>query len=321
MSYDIVLTTAEDVVAVVDAVVAKENGATINFITEFTGIATNDQVMKALHMACELQLIQLDETNNCYYSKSFLAKRLVSAASDEQKAVFMRIIIEQYEPYKTFKVYYSFTKSIETACRQTKTLYSMTSNDRDIKNTLISIATYAKALKSEGANLYSFADDAESSEIISAALHNASITEESLRLFWGEGLYAFSDTSNVFFPLTEALQKAKSNIPDTRAIVVYASNAFESFLNDFALRNNVSLAGKNGIIQKSDALVLQLSKKHRGMINYNGQVRNAADHGADPDENNQIWTISKETALLFPCLVAILIKDIYTRYTNGNIEV
>ena len=43
----------------------------------------------------------------------------------------------------------------------------------------------------------------------------------------------------------------------------------------------MSLVGKNGILQKSSALGNVLSKKHRGMIDYIGQVRNAADHGAD----------------------------------------
>lgn len=321
MNYNIVLTTAEDIVAVVDAVVAKGVNATKDFITEFTGIATDDQVIKAIHMACELQLIQYDSSNNCYNPQSFLARKLVSATSDEQKAVFMRLILEQYAPYETFKTRYSFTKSIDLACKQTKTLHSMASNERDIKNTLISIATYAKALKSEGASLYSFAEESDAVEIISEALHNASITEESLRLFWGEGVYAFSDTANVFRPLVEAFQKTKSNAIDTRAVVVCAANAFESFLNDFAIENSVSLTGKNGILQKSSALNQYLSKKHRGMIDYIGQIRNAADHGADSDENNQMWTVTTETATLYPCIVAIVIKDIYVRHINGNIEV
>ena len=57
MSYNIVLTTAEDIVAVVDAVIAKGTEAEKEFIAEFTGIATDDQVIKALQMACELETI------------------------------------------------------------------------------------------------------------------------------------------------------------------------------------------------------------------------------------------------------------------------
>lgn len=315
------LTTAEDIVAVVDAVIAKGSEAAKDFIAEFTGIATDDQVLKALQMACELQLIVFDSSRGCYGSPSFLARKLVSASSDEQKAVFMRLILEQYAPYNTFKTRYGFTKSIELACRQTKTLHMMTSNERDVKNTLISIATYAKALKSEGANLYSFVEDVDAVGIIEAALRSANITENSLRTYWGENLYTFVNTSNVFAPLVEALQKTHSGTMDVRSIVVCAANAFESFLADFAVRKGVSLSGRNGILQKRDALSAHISKKHRGMIEFVGQVRNAADHGADPDENNQVWTISNETARIYPCIIAALIKAIFSRDATGSIEV
>lgn len=317
----VVLTTAEDIVAVVDAVIAKGSEAAKDFIAEFTGIATDDQVLKALQMACELQLIVFDSSRGCYGSPSFLARKLVSASSDEQKAVFMRLILEQYAPYNTFKTRYGFTKSIELACRQTKTLHMMTSNERDVKNTLISIATYAKALKSEGANLYSFVEDVDAVGIIEAALRSANITENSLRTYWGENLYTFVNTSNVFAPLVEALQKTHSGTMDVRSIVVCAANAFESFLADFAVRKGVSLSGRNGILQKRDALSAHISKKHRGMIEFVGQVRNAADHGADPDENNQVWTISNETARIYPCIIAALIKAIFSRDATGSIEV
>ena len=56
------------------------------------------------------------------------------------------------------------------------------------------------------------------------------------------------------------------------------------------------------------------------MIDYIGQVRNAADHGSDVDEGNQMWTVSNETAMVYPLIVAIVIKDIYLR-DNGIIEV
>ena len=309
------------IVAVVDAVIAKGSEAAKDFIAEFTGIATDDQVLKALQMACELQLIVFDSSRGCYGSPSFLARKLVSASSDEQKAVFMRLILEQYAPYNTFKTRYGFTKSIELACRQTKTLHMMTSNERDVKNTLISIATYAKALKSEGANLYSFVEDVDAVGIIEAALRSANITENSLRTYWGENLYTFVNTSNVFAPLIEALQKTHSGTMDVRSIVVCAANAFESFLADFAVRKGVSLSGRNGILQKRDALSAHISKKHRGMIEFVGQVRNAADHGADPDENNQVWTISNETARIYPCIIAALIKAIFSRDATGSIEV
>ena len=66
MAHNIVLTTAEDIVAVVDAIVAKGQDADRNFVAEFTGIATDDQVNKALEMAIELEMVSFDASSNCY---------------------------------------------------------------------------------------------------------------------------------------------------------------------------------------------------------------------------------------------------------------
>lgn len=321
MSYNIVLTTAEDVVSVVDAVVAKGSCAQKQYITEFTGIATEDQVDKALQMAIQLGLLKYSQVSGCYDVDSFLAVKLVSSATDDQKAVFMRLTLEQYEPYKTFKQRYEFTKILDSACRQTKVLHSMSSNERDIKNTLISIATYAKALKSEGANLYSFSEEGNLASFIESSLEMSSVSDASLRSYWGEPLCAFVNNANVFQPLSQAFQKARANTIDARSVIVHSANAFESFLADYANHHNVSLAGKNGILQKKDALVAHLSKKHRGMIEYIGQVRNAADHGSDSDENGLTWTVSDETAAVFPTIVAIVIKGIYDRCFNHDIKV
>ncbi len=320
MSFNIVLTTAEDIVAVVDAVCAKAGNANQSFIAQFTGIATDDQVKKAIHMAVELRLLKYDSSNDMYLVDMFLANKLVMAKTDEQKAAVMKIILEEYEPYKIFKVRYRYTNSIEMACRQIKILFNMNANERDIKNTIVSIATYAKALKSEGANLYSFTDEMDDMRLLGETYQGLFENVLALKNFYGDTLIAYLNETNVQTPLIEAMQKVKATSIDTKAIIVYASNAFESFLNDYAMQKNISLQGKNGILQKRDALVSVLSKKHRGMIDYIGQVRNAADHGADNDENGQMWSVSVETAIYYPILVATVIKNILLR-DSGVIEV
>ena len=320
MGYNIVLTTAEDIFAVVDAVVAKGSGADVTFVSEFSGIATLEQTQKALEMAKELNLISENTSNHIYNTSSFLATKLVTAISDGMKAVYMRMIIEQYEPYRRFKERYQFTSSIEIACRQIKLLYSMQANERDIKNTIISVATYANALISKGAGLYSFTEEHQDSSLLESSLKEISLTETTLRDFFGETIFNTIDNRNVFIPLSEAIIKTKADNIDTRSVVVYAANAFESFLDGYANIKGISLEGKNGIIQKKDALSKFLSKKHRGMIDYIGQIRNAADHGGDVDENGQMWNVSKETACIYPIIVSRIIKSILLRDV-GVIEV
>ena len=119
-------------------------------------------------------------------------------------------------------------------------------NERDVKNTLISIATYAKALRSEGANLYSFVEDMDAVGIgiIEAALCSANITENSLRSYWGESLYTFVNTSNVFDPLVEALQKTHSATMDVRSIIVCAHSALSLAIPGLFLSPNQKLFDK-----------------------------------------------------------------------------
>ena len=75
MSFNIVLTTAEDIVAVVDAVCAKDGKADKDFISQFTGIATDDQVQKATHMAIELKLLKFNSVEGTYATDMFLANK------------------------------------------------------------------------------------------------------------------------------------------------------------------------------------------------------------------------------------------------------
>lgn len=115
------------------------------------------------------------------------------------------------------------------------------------------------------------------------------------------------------------LTTAEDIVAVVDAVIAKGSEAAKDFIAEFT--GIVSLSGRNGILQKRDALSAHISKKHRGMIEFVGQVRNAADHGADPDENNQVWTISNETARIYPCIIAALIKAIFSRDATGSIEV
>ncbi|PHV69943.1 hypothetical protein CS063_13245 [Sporanaerobium hydrogeniformans] len=320
MTYNIVLTTAEDIVGVVDAVLAKNENCDILFIHEFADIS-EVQAKNALDMAIELNLITIDNNTMRYSSNSLLARLLVSARNNQHKATIMRFILEQYKPFITFKARYNFSQSIDLASKQVKHLYTMTSSYKDIKNTLTNIATYAKAMLSDGASQYIFNDDSVSYiEILDVVLKSKANDDYALRTLLGEEVYNFVDEEKVYAPLSDAFGKIQNELSDGKTIILYAGNAFESFLKQIADKHQISLTGKNGIIQKSSALSSVISKKHRGMIDYIGQVRNAADHGADVDEGGGVWEISEETSRVFPTIIATIIKDIVLR-EKGNLYV
>lgn len=66
-------------------------------------------------------------------------------------------------------------------------------------------------------------------------------------------------------------------------------------------------------MQKTNMLSNVLSKKHRGMIEYISQVRNAVDHGADASEGGKVWNVAEDTAQIYPLIVSSVIKGIIHR--------
>lgn len=321
MPYNIVLTTAEDIVGVVDAILAKSENCNKTFIREFADLS-DSQVDNAFNMAIQLGFVQEDALTSTYSSNSFLARLIVSSRNDKHKAAIMRLSLEQYEPYISFKSRFSFTDSIELAAKQIKTLYAMTSSHKDIKNSLINIATYSMALVNDGANSYKFnQDDISYIDILDLAVKFKSNDNQALQIQLTEKVYNFLDKENVFNPLSDAYSKIQNESRDYHTPIVYAGNAFESFLLQIANLHSISLVGKSGIISKSSSMSSILSKKHRGMIEYIGQIRNAADHGADPNENGATWQISDDTAMMYPLIVATLIKDITLKELIGQLLV
>ncbi len=320
MPFNVVQTTAEDLIGVLDAVLAKPLECTKEYVCEFADISTS-QAENALQMAREMNLIELEPATSFFSSSSYLARLIISARSSEHKAALLRLILEQYEPYVTFKNRFLYNGSLDTAAKQVKSLFSMNSSYKDIKNTFINIATYAKAMINDGAGSYKFnQDDVTYVEILDLALKFKSNDTSALQQLLGVELYDYLDKENVFAPLSDAYSKLQTEQIEQKPIILYAGNAFESFLQQVANDNSISLSGKNGIIQKSNSLAAVISKKHRGMVDYIGQVRNAADHGTDPDEDGKTWIISEETAILYPLLITSLIKDIYN-YQKGQITV
>lgn len=320
MPYNIVQTTAEDILGVIDAIVSKSLNCTKEFICEFADISSL-QADNALKMSMEMGLVELDADSNLYSSNSYLSRLLVSARNSEHKAAILRLILEQFEPYSVFKMRFINTNSLDTAAKQVRTLYGISSSYKDIKNTFINIATYAKAMINDGAGSYKLNEDNTTYiEILDLVVKFKSNDSTALQQQFGLEIFEYLDKKNILDPLSDAYSKIQNDSPELKPIIMYAGNAFESYLYQVASEKSVSLAGKNGIINKAEALSSFLSKKHRGMINYIGQVRNAADHGADPDEDGNTWEISNDTALIYPIIVVTLIKDIYN-YLKGKIMV
>lgn len=97
-------------------------------------------------------------------------------------------------------------------------------------------------------------------------------------------------------PLATALRHAAGGA--AREAVVHAGNAMDTFLDEYAARKQINLTGATGINGKVDKLQIggALPKKLAFNAKYLGHIRNAADHGLDP-EVASAWSIQQSTGI------------------------
>jgi len=121
-------------------------------------------------------------------------------------------------------------------------------------------------------------------------------------------------------PLFTALLRANAN--DPKAAVVDAGNAIESYLVGLAARAGIGLVGANGINAKLDRFdqATWMSKKLIFVGKHLGHVRNAADHGIDPDVG-VTWTIRSATGMEYVFLVCSFIAAVTAKELNRPAEI
>lgn len=121
---------------------------------------------------------------------------------------------------------------------------------------------------------------------------------QAVRRLLGEQVVAWIDGPNVFENLVTAYQRSATSETDSRAPIVHAGNAVESFLSQLAQHHSVNVQTAHGINAKADRIgqANHLLSKHKFMVKYLGHLRNAADHGVDSEIGTQ-WQVSAKTAV------------------------
>ncbi|MEG6573598.1 hypothetical protein V6C31_03470 [Caldibacillus debilis] len=297
MTFEIYPTTAEHIINATDAVLLKRNGCDENFVASFMDVP-DETARNALRMAEQIGLVKLCQ--NLYYPLCPFATYLATG-NEKQKAIVIRLLLEQYEPYRLFKERLIVTGFVQAASEQIRVFFGMSAHREVIKNTLTSLGTYSQSLLSEGAGLYRVAEEVrERADYILGMNEIVSQKEQAdiiVRKLLGPNASSWIDPSDTLEQLVIAYLKLSDSKNDPRGPILYAGNAFESFLVKFADHHNVSLQGATGINSKIDKLNAagKLNTKHKFMGKYLGHVRNACEHGIDP-EIGQSWQISQKTS-------------------------
>ena len=229
MLFEIFGTTAEDVIGATDATLQINIGVTDNLVADFLDIPA-DNARNALRMAQQLGLITTNSAGN--YIPLFPYATYLISGNLHHRAAILRFVLEQYQPYKSFKYRLDITTSANEAVRQVKALFSLNAHRGDILSTLVSLGTYTNSLIAEGAGRYRIPDSGTTNylSIVEDIVHDREAAELNVRRKLGEDAVNWIDHQEVLNPLITAYQKAAVAHHDPRAPIVYAGNAIESFL-------------------------------------------------------------------------------------------
>jgi len=289
-------TTAEHVIGAVEALVVNGGPATVELIAEFLD-TTPANAIAALEMGVELQLVLLN--GGTYKAASPLCR---FTAVPEQKAAVLRIVIEGYRPFTVFRERLLATADLNKAAKATKTVCALPAHRDVVKETLISLGTFSRALVGEGGGNYQLeaASLVNALQVIASACKDMVIAEGRIRSQLGptaEVLLA-PHRETVILPLADALIRANNR--DGAGAVQAGGNAVESHITAMAGRMHVDLTGASGIIEKLNKFggtPRHLPRKLIHIGSYLGAIRNAADHGPDADIANASWQIRDATGL------------------------
>lgn len=297
--------TAELTVQVAEAVCIKK-GCDSQFVQSFCDLS-HGQAYAALGLAVDIGLIVKE--GEVFQPESPLINFLCTP-DEAKKAAILRILLESYDPFLKFRDRLLAIGSADNAAQQTKIMLNLDAHREEIKDTLISLGTYAKAIQSEGGGRYKSNTSTLSNQLheIAQSCSNMAEAEACIRTEIGD--YSESlDRAEVIHPLASSLLKARNDQP-TEA-VAEAASAIESFLARLAARMNVNLEGATGLNSRLEKFRAnnKLPKKVVESGKYLGQIRNAADHGVDVDpEVGSVWKILDSTGVQYVFVACSFIR-------------
>jgi hypothetical protein len=293
------------VIIVSEAVVAL-SGSDAAAVAAFTDLP-QVTVDGALKLATDMGL--LSENAGQFSSASPLCK-LLRTPQDGEKAAILRVTIESYEPFLVFREELEATSNVTDAAQRTKAKLDLDCHREQVKETLLSLATYSGALKAGHGN--SFERDAKGISALldelAAGSREVAEATHTIRSELGADAAGQVDNDQVILFLVAGLRHAAAS--NGREAVLQAGIAVENFLTATAAHHAVNIATAHGVNAKMQNLVTagHYPLKLHNVCKYLGHVRNAADHGADANIGAP-WDISAQTGRNYVFVAAMFIRS------------
>lgn len=238
-------------------------------------------------------------------------------ATESRRIDVLRFALEAFPAYRFFKQRIALHRDPLRGAREIKHRFGYTNHESEIRETLVSLGQFSGSLVYGTDTGYVVATSEEAEAFLAAAeqisLAGASV-EDFIRETLGDDAYAYvqDEEADIVTNLRSAVLKLVAGQRD-RSAVVHIGNAAENFLIKVA--NNatpaVSLTGATGVTSKAQRIADQhvIADKHMGYFRFLGHLRNAADHGQDPDVNME-WEISPEAVQLGAMSLLAAIKTV-----------
>lgn len=310
--------TAEQVIRVSEAAVALKSVADAPTISRYTDLP-DELTQRALSLAVDLGLLQNDGA--VFKSDSPLCK-LLRTPHEKERAAVLRVTIESYEPFQVFREELDATDDASTAANRTKAQLDLDCHREEIKDTLVSLATFSGALTVSHGNTYE-RDNKSLGNLLAELV--AGSGEEAAAVYLvrqeiGPNAAAVCDHAEVIAPLAAGARHASGGGAGREA-VVNAGNAVESFLSWYGNSRDHPVGEAHGLNAKVRMLEQagHLPSKLVNLSKYLGHIRNAADHGVD-DDIGAPWSVSDATGRNYVFVATQFIRSV-VEFNDGQFEI
>lgn len=315
--------TAEQVAEVAEAIAMAGSAVNANAIVAYLNHPPQI-VENALVVAAALGLVVKDGDA---YEPNPPFGFYFAEATDSRRIDVLRFALEAFPAYRFFKQRIALHSDPSKAAREVKHRFGFTNHEGEIRETLVSLGQFSGSLVYATDTGYVVATSDEADAFLAAAeqisLAGASV-EDFIRESLGAEGYAYvqDEEAGIVTHVRSALHKVVAGERD-RSAVVHIGNAAENFLIKVAHGANpvVDLSNATGVTSKAQHLKDQhvIADKHMGYFRFLGHLRNAADHGQDPDVNME-WDISPETVQLGALTLLAAIRTVVTLVVGHKAE-
>jgi hypothetical protein len=254
------------------------------------------------HAILAAQMLQLAHQKRA--SQKFMFSPLVPLivqAGSEDKRVFFRVHLDQYGPFMLFMDRLRVGTPPQQAAVQVCAVHNFADDPVVAWRAFENWGTFAGSLIRAENGQYAPATVPGTLNLLRQSVDRLFTQEQDARQlvldYLGQEAFEFIE-GDIRDSLISAILMFSNNNDPIR-VILQLGNTYESFLRLVGYRR-VNLRNAHGIIQLGDRLrgSQLIAQKHLGAIGHIGQIRNATDHGGDPNENNRSWQITRSITQL-----------------------